>query len=254
MDVQMKRDLAGAAESYERIRWSDTLPCRGGCSPRRVLSGCRGGCRGALRRFSDQRKRHRNLGIVLGRLMQGVVLLLGLLVALVIVLPNFKPAQLVEVLGIGTIAIGFAFRDILQNFLAGILLLLTEPFRIGDQIQFGGFAGEVEDIQTRATFIRTYDGRRIVIPNANLFTNPVTINTALEQRRIQYDVGIGVGDDIERARHAILEAIRSVAGALSDPAPQVLVIDPPPAPSNYARVGGSNRHAARTTWSRRTRC
>jgi small conductance mechanosensitive channel len=103
-------------------------------------------------------------------------------------------------LGIGGIAIGFAFRDIAQNFLAGILLLLTQRFRIGDQIIVSGFEGTVEDIQTRATFIRMYDGRRVVIPNTNLFIESVTVNTATELRRSEYDVGISYAADIDLAR------------------------------------------------------
>jgi small-conductance mechanosensitive channel len=123
------------------------------------------------------------------------------------------------------VAIGFAFRDILQNFLAGILILLTEPFRIDDQIVFGEFEGTVEDIQTRATTIRTYDGRRVVIPNGMLFTNAVTVNTAFARRRLEYDVGIGYGDDIAEAKQLILEAIASVEDVLTDPAPDVLMQD-----------------------------
>jgi len=78
---------------------------------------------------------------------------MGVLTALVIVVPSFSVGQVVQLLGISSVAIGFAFRDILQNFLARILLLLTQPFRIGDQIVAAGFEGRVEDIETRATFI-----------------------------------------------------------------------------------------------------
>jgi small-conductance mechanosensitive channel len=78
-------------------------------------------------------------------------------------------------LGVGSVAIGFTFQNILQNFLAGILLLLQEPFQIGDWISITGLDGKVEDIQARATVISTADGKRIVIPNAVLFTNPVTV-------------------------------------------------------------------------------
>jgi small conductance mechanosensitive channel len=78
-------------------------------------------------------------------------------------------------LGVGSVAIGFAFQNILQNFLAGILLLLQEPFRMGDWITITGLEGKVEDIQTRATVISTSGGQRIVIPNAVLFTNPVVV-------------------------------------------------------------------------------
>lgn len=180
--------------------------------------------RHATRRVFQQRTRHRNVGFVVGRLAQGVLMILGLLVALVIALPTFRPGQLVQLLGISSVAIGFAFRDILQNFLAGILLLLTEPFRIGDQIRFGDYEGIVEDIQTRATFLRTYDSRRIVIPNAELFTNSVTVNTAFDHRRLEYDLGIGYGDDIERAKELMLEAMAEVEGVLADPAPDVLLV------------------------------
>jgi small-conductance mechanosensitive channel len=104
------------------------------------------------------------------------------------------------------------------------LLLVTEPFRIGDQIVVGTFEGTVEEIQTRATMMRTYDGRRIVIPNAALFTDSVIVNTAFEHRRLEYDVGIGVSDDIDQAKTLMLAAIRSVEGVLQEPAPDVLVV------------------------------
>jgi len=73
------------------------------------------------------------------------------------------------------VAIGFAFRDVLQNFLAGVILLLSAPFRIGDEIEFSGQRGEVEDIQITATQLRAEDGRKVVIPNTNLFTTMVLV-------------------------------------------------------------------------------
>src|SRR6476646_6795435 len=178
-----------------------------------------------VRRLTRRHRQARNLGLVLGRLAQGLVILVGLFVALSIVIPTFQADDLIQLLGISGVAIGFAFRDILQNFLAGILILLTEPFRIDDQIIFKDFEGTVENIETRATTIRTYDGRRIVIPNAELFTNSVTVNTAFDNRRLAYDVGIGYGDDIEQAKRLILEAIASVEDVLKDPAPDALVVD-----------------------------
>jgi len=177
-----------------------------------------------VRRLTRHHRQARNLGLVLGRLAQGIIVLVGLFVALSIVIPTFKAGDLVQLLGISGVAIGFAFRDILQNFLAGILILLTEPFRIDDQIVFKNFEGTVENIETRATTIRTYDGRRIVIPNAELFTNAVTVNTAFDKRRTEYDVGIGYNDDIDRAKQLMLEALYSVNEVLKDPAPDVLVV------------------------------
>jgi small conductance mechanosensitive channel len=182
------------------------------------------GVRAGVRAVTQRNRRHYNLGVVMGRLSYGLIIFLGLLIALVIAIPGFTPGELVNILGLSSVAIGFAFRDILQNFLAGILLLLAEPFRIGDQIILNDFEGTVEDIQTRATFIKTYDGRRIVIPNSNLFTNSVTVNTAYRKRRLEYDVSIGYGDDISRAKRILLDTVRDIPEVLADPAPDALVV------------------------------
>ena len=181
--------------------------------------------RGVIRKIAENNKQHYNLGLVLGRLAQGVIFFLGLLIALVIAIPSFEAGQLVSVLGLSSVAFGFAFRDILQNFLAGILILLSEPFRIGDQIKINDFEGTVKEIQTRATFIDTYDGRTVVIPNSNLFTNSVTVNTANEKRRLQYDIGIGYGDNIARAKKILLKIMDENPDVLKEPAPDALVVD-----------------------------
>lgn len=175
--------------------------------------------------FAHKTRRRHNLGLVLGRLGQAATAFFGLLIAMVIALPGFTPGQLVSVLGISSVAVGFAFRDILQNFLAGILLLLTEPFRIGDQIRTGEFEGTVEDVQTRATMIRTYDGRRIVIPNSVLFVNSVTVNTAFERRRLEHDFSFRIGEDVARAKTQLLSALDDVPDVLDDPAPDAVVVD-----------------------------
>jgi len=175
-------------------------------------------------RFTLRTRRHRSVGIVLGRLGQGVLVLLGLLIALVIAVPGFTPGQLVSVLGLSSVAIGFAFRDILQNFISGILLLLSEPFRIGDQIKSGDFEGTVENIETRATSIVTYDGRRIVMPNSTLFVNPVTVNTANEKRRLEYDIKLPKDSDVQKMRQVILRAVTPLPHVLEDPSPDVLLV------------------------------
>ncbi|WP_408613965.1 mechanosensitive ion channel family protein [Hymenobacter yonginensis] len=127
------------------------------------------GVRALVQRVTSSRSSSQSLVRLLSRLSYVGMLILGVLVTVTIILPGFTPASLVSALGVGGIAIGFAFKDIFQNFLAGVLLL-TEPFKIGDQIKYKEFEGTVEDIQTRATAIKTYDGRRVIIPNAELFT------------------------------------------------------------------------------------
>lgn len=183
------------------------------------------GVRAVVERVTHRKQGSQSLSLLLSRLAYVATLIVGVLVVATIVLPGFTPTSLLSALGVGGIAIGFAFKDIFQNFLAGILLLLTEPFKLNDQIKYKDFEGTVESIQTRATTIRTYDGRRVVIPNAELFTNAVTVNTAYDQRRLQYDVGIGYGDDMARAKQLMLEAMREVEGVLAEPAPEALVMD-----------------------------
>lgn len=169
--------------------------------------------------------RNSSIGLVLGRLTYAVLLLVGALVAAVIVFPAFTFASLIGALGIGGVAIGFAFQDIFQNLLAGILILLREPFRVGDEIVSDGYTGTVEAIETRATFIRTYDGRRIIIPNSKIYTEPVSVITAYNLLRSEYDVGIGYGDSIEEAKRIALDTLTGVDGILQDPAPDVLTWD-----------------------------
>ncbi len=173
-------------------------------------------------RFTQERE-SANIGKVLGRLSRWLIMLGGLMIAVAIVSPGVGPGDLLAALGVGGVAIGFAFKDILQNFLAGVLILLREPFRIGDQIQSSDYEGTVESIETRATIIRTYDGKRVVIPNADIYTSPVVVNTAHKERRSQYDIGIGYGDDLREAIRLIQETLEDVEGVLQEPAPEVLV-------------------------------
>ncbi|MCI4653648.1 mechanosensitive ion channel family protein [Sphingomonas aquatilis] len=163
-----------------------------------------------------------DLGGVLASLTFGLVVAAAVLIACVIVFPSVKPATIISSLGVGSVAIGFAFKDILQNLLAGILLLINRPYRRGDQIVVKDFEGTVEHIQSRATLIKTYDGRRVIIPNSDVYTSPVMVNTAFPVRRDQFDIGIGYGDKPDRAMTVFAEAIANVEGVEADPAPEVL--------------------------------
>lgn len=161
------------------------------------------------------------LSLVFGRLAFWVLLIVGLFVALTIVLPSLTPGQLISGLGIGGLAIGFAFQDIFQNLISGIMILIRQPFRVGDEIESGDYEGRVEAIETRATFIRTFDNRRVIIPNKQIYSDPLKVMTAYDTRRSEYDVGIGYGDDISKAKATMLEAIRQIDGVLDQPAPEV---------------------------------
>ena len=168
------------------------------------------------------RVRHQNLVKVFQRIGGALILFIGFMIAMVVAIPGFTPAKLIGALGIGSVAIGFAFKDIFQNLLSGILLLISEPFRIGDQIVSGDYEGTVEDIKIRATTIKTYDGRQVVIPNSELYTSALTVNTAYKQRRLQVAVGIGYEDDIEMAKAEILQALDKVDSVSKKATPSVI--------------------------------
>jgi len=175
-----------------------------------------------VHKLLGSRSRHQNLVKVFQRVGGALIFFIGFMIAMVIAVPGFTPAKLIGALGIGSVAIGFAFKDIFQNLLSGILLLISEPFRIGDQIVSGEYEGTVEDIKIRATTIRTYDGRQVVIPNSDLYTSALTVNTAYKQRRLQVAVGIGYEDDIEAAKAEIIKALDKIESVSKKATPSVI--------------------------------
>lgn len=170
------------------------------------------------RALSNRSYAKQNLVIVLNRVGSTFIVFFGFLIALVIAIPGFSPGQLMSALGIGSVAIGFAFKDIFQNLLSGILILLGEPFRIGDSIICNGLEGTVEDIEIRATTLRSNDGRRFVIPNATVYTSSITVITAYTQRRCEVSIGIGYQDDIQKAKDLIIKLLADNTNVLNQPA------------------------------------
>ncbi len=147
---------------------------------------------------------------VLQRLIAVAIWTAGFLVAATVLFPNLTPAKLLAGLGIGSIAIGLAFKDVFENFLAGILILLREPMRLNDYIECEGVEGQVERITIRDSHIRQTDGQLVVVPNSMLFKNPVYIRTDQAQRRITVICGIAYGEDVDEARRVIEAAVKGV--------------------------------------------
>jgi small conductance mechanosensitive channel len=126
---------------------------------------------------------------------------------------------------IGLIGLGlsFALQDIIANFISGILIMIGRPFEIGDQIEINGEEGTIQDIQTRATEMKTYDGRKVIIPNSQLYSNTVVNNTGYGNRRFNVIVGISYDDDIKKAKELSEEVLEEAESVESEPEPQVLV-------------------------------
>lgn len=165
------------------------------------------------------------LADLLGRLASFVVTVMGLFVAAVVIFPAFKPGDLITGLGITSVAIGFAFKDVLQNFFAGVLILWRRPFVVGDQIKTKDYEGTVEEINIRSTRLKTYDGERAVLPNGEVYTNAILVRTAYDKRRVKFTVGIGYPDSIEEARGTIKRVLGETKGVLPDPGPWVYVTE-----------------------------
>ena len=163
------------------------------------------------------------LADLLGRLASLLIIILGIFVAAVVIFPAFKPGDLVAGLGITSVAVGFAFKDVLQNFFAGILILWRRPFVVGDQLKFREFEGTIEEINVRSTRIKTFDGERAVIPNGDVYTNAVLVKTAYDRRRVRFVVGIGYLDDIEKGRATIKRVLDGIEGVMPDPGPWIYV-------------------------------
>lgn len=161
---------------------------------------------------------------VFAKLTSSAMTLIGVLLALTIVFPSVRPVDVLTGAGVLTIAAGFAFQDILQNLLAGILLLFRQPFQGGDQIQVGDVTGTVEEINIRETVITTFDGRRILIPNAKVYTDVIHVQTAHEVIRANFVVGIAYEADMAEARRVATEAVGAVDGVVADPPPEALYV------------------------------
>lgn len=164
----------------------------------------------AVRALTCRLRLRRNLRDVLALVASTAFWLTGVLIALTVVFPTITPGRALTTLGLGSVAIGFAFKDTFENFLAGILILLREPFALDDHIECEGAEGRVEAITIRDTHIRRTDGQLVVVPNAQLFHNSVTVRTDREFRRARLICGVAYGEDVDKARTVIEEAVRAV--------------------------------------------
>ena len=146
------------------------------------------------------------------------VWIIGLMIAATIVLPGLEPAGLIAGLGIGTVAIGFAFQDIFENFLAGVLIMLRKNMEIGDLIEVEGVLGKVEHISLRETHIRQLSNELTIMPNSMLFKNPVQILTDAHVRRDELTVGVSYDTDLDHAMQVIKGALVGIE-AIDDEKP-----------------------------------
>ena len=180
------------------------------------------GLRWLLHRYL-RRRQTPSFATVMSKIGGWIFLTVVVLIALAITFPSVRPVDLLAGLGFFSIAVGFAFQDILENTLSGMLLLFRQPFRSGDQIEVMGQSGTVEGITIRETRIIRYDGELVVIPNRDVYKNEIVVHTYRDDHRQDFVVGIAYENDADEATAAIVEALQSVDGIRLDPPPTALV-------------------------------
>jgi len=178
-----------------------------------------GASRWVMRR-SQERVKDISVRKLMANVARWLILTLGIVLALEQV--NFNVTGFVAGLGIVGFTIGFALQDISKNFVSGVLILMRQPFKIGDSVELSSFQGTVTEITLRDTVIKTWDGEVVILPNASVYANPIKNFSGLTDRRQTIRVGVGYEDDLEAAQQHILESVQSVEGVLKQPQPGVL--------------------------------
>jgi len=145
------------------------------------------------------------------RLISILVWVLGLLLTAIVLFPGLTPTRALSGLGLVSIAVGLAFKDIFENFFAGILILWRFPIERGDFIECEGVSGKVEKVLVRMSYIRDTSGELVVVPNSFLFKNPVRILTNLEKRRVTITVGVAYHENLADSVKLIEETVKSCA-------------------------------------------
>jgi small-conductance mechanosensitive channel len=151
------------------------------------------------------------------------VFLLGLYLVLQVAGLTRLAVTLLGTTGVVGIVIGFAFRDIAENFLASILLSLRKPFRTEDLIEVAGYSGIVQQMNVRSTVLMTVEGNHVQIPNATIFKNTIVNYTANPNRRSGFTVGIGYDSSILKAQELVAQVLAGHPAVLKTPEPLVLV-------------------------------
>lgn len=175
--------------------------------------------RNMLDKLLQTRGVDKEISILLGQLLYWSILIFGAITALQ---RFFDVSAFLAGLGILGFTIGFALQEIMQNFVAGMILLVQQPFDIGDFVRTSDYTGTISAINMRTTEIKTLDGRLVIIPNSSVLSNPIENFSRADQLRVELPVGVGYETDLDMAKAAILEALPNVKGYLAEPAPSII--------------------------------
>ncbi|MCB1638700.1 MAG: mechanosensitive ion channel, partial [Thiothrix sp.] len=160
---------------------------------------------------------------LLGQIVHLVFIMTGAVLALSLLDATALLGTILGAAGIFGLAVGFAVRDTVENYIASILLSVRNPFEVNDFVNIDGFEGNVASLNSRATILISPDGNHIRIPNATVFKAVITNFTRHPERRFQFDVGVGTGQNLLNTQTLALETLQQLPGVLPEPRPQVLI-------------------------------
>lgn len=172
-----------------------------------------------IRRILEKRRTDPGITLLVYHVTRWTIVILGTISALRQV--NFEVTAFLAGLGILGFTVGFALQDISQNVIAGFLLLIQKPFELGDLIQIDEFTGTVLSVDLRSTELRTRDGHNVLIPNAYVFTKPITNYSRQATWRISLPIGVAYNSDLELVQRVTLQSIQMLPDVLDDPAPML---------------------------------
>lgn len=166
-----------------------------------------------------------DLGNLVSDISFWIIFGIGFFISLTVVTPTLSSGDLLSGFGLGSLAVGFVFKDILQNWFSGLLILIRLPFRRGDQVQIGDIEGTIQRIEPRATVIRTFDGKDVIIPNQTVYSSKIIVQTSQEKRRVELDITVGYDHDINTIRGIITTCLEPIDEILKAPEIQILCWD-----------------------------
>ncbi len=173
-----------------------------------------------VRKAMEMRKSDREIIMLITQITRWTIVFLGIIAALDQI--GFDLTAFLAGVGILGFTVGFALQDVSKNFVSGLLLLLDQPFDIGDEIEIKGFIGTVANVDIRATEIYTHDGQNVLIPNGDVFTSPIKNYSRFNKRRAELKLGVARGSDLVLVKQTVLDAVSSLEGVIADPPPSVV--------------------------------
>lgn len=166
--------------------------------------------RNLLGRALGRVSRNRQVNGLVTTIVYVAILIIGAMTALSILNLTGVVTSLLAGVGIIGLALGFAFQDLAANFMSGILIAIRQPFEIDDVVETNDFTGTVEKVSLRSTSLRTFQGQIVLVPNKDIFGNPIVNYSVTNKRRVDLACGVAYGDDLEKARRLAIEAVKAI--------------------------------------------